>query len=469
MNNHKTPGVYIEEQSLLGSSVVQVDTAVPGFVGYTEKAPQTNTPTAISSMLEYNEKFGGAYPEQLGADLTKTPVAVDAKNISDFKLYYHLQQFFANGGGKCYVVSVGNYPAPDSTESKAIDTKKLTAGITTLEKISDLTLLVVPEAVKTTDWKTVYETMLNQCGKLKDRFSILDVPLTNPTVDDITKDVSSFRQLAPQADFIKYGAAYTPYLHTSLSYAVDETKTMVVTVAGTTTTGNDGKTTTTGGSSSTLADLKTKDSAAYHKVVQAIGSHPLILSPSASMAGVYAQVDANRGVWKAPANVALQQVVAPSVMITEQEQEALNVDSTSGKSIDAIRSFPGKGTLVWGARTLDGNSNDWRYVPVKRLFIMIETSVKRAIEPFVFEPNTEVTWMTIETQISSFLTDLWRQGALVGTTAEQAFYVNLGLGKTMTEVDIQAGKMIVEVGLAPSRPAEFIVLRFSQKLQQAAA
>ena len=469
MNNYKTPGVYVEEQSLLGSSVVQVPTAVPGFIGYTEKAPQLDTPIAVNSMLEYIDKFGGAYLEQMNVDLTKTPALVDGKNVSNFKLYYHLQQFFANGGGKCYIVSVGAYPAAGSAGSTVIDDKKLTAAIATLEKIADVTLLAIPEAVKATNWKTVYEAMLNQCGKLKDRFSILDVPLTDPAASNFTKDVTAFRTLAPQAGNIKYGAAYLPYLHTTLSYAVDETKTIVTTVAGTTTTAADGSQQTTGASTSPLSDLKVKDSGLYHQALQAIQGYPLIVSPSASIAGVYAQVDGNRGVWKAPANVALQQVIAPTVMITEQEQEVLNIDSQSGKSIDAIRSFPGKGTLVWGARTLDGNSNDWRYISVKRLFIMIEASVKSAIEPFVFEPNTEITWLNIETQISSFLTELWRQGALVGNTSDQAFYINLGLGKTMTQADIQAGKMIVEVGLAPSRPAEFIVLRFSQKLQQAAA
>lgn len=457
MSNYKTPGVYIEELSSLGGSVVQVETAIPGFVGYTEKAPKTDTPTAVGSMLEYTQKFGGPKPETFAVDATGETLDVSLDSPSQFTLYYHMQQFFANGGGKCYVVSVGDYAG-------SIDKTKVTNGLNALEKISDLTLLVIPEAsaMSADDAKVVYEAMLNQCGELKDRFSILDVPLTFATADDISADVTAFRNVAPQADYIKCGAAYLPYLQTSLSYACDETTTSVTPPSVTSASGD-------AASAVTLATLKTQNSGLYHQAIQAIENHPLILSPSATIAGVYAQVDDNRGVWKAPANVALQQVIAPSTVITEEEQKSLNVDSTSGKSIDVIRSFPGKGTLVWGARTLDGNSNDWRYISVKRLFIMAETSIKRAIDPFVFEPNTAITWMKMETQITSFLTNLWRQGALTGSKAEQAFYVHIGLGKTMTEDDIQNGNMIVEIGLAPSRPAEFIILRFSQKLQQAAA
>ncbi|WP_428241085.1 phage tail sheath C-terminal domain-containing protein, partial [Gynuella sp.] len=127
------------------------------------------------------------------------------------------------------------------------------------------------------------------------------------------------------------------------------------------------------------------------------------------------------------------------------------------------RSFVGKGTLVWGARTLDGNSNEWRYVPVRRLFNMVEESVKKASYFAVFEPNTPFTWLKIKTTIESYLENLWKQGAFFGTTPDQAFFVNIGLGLTMTEDDINNGIMNIEIGLAAVRPAEFIVLTFSHK------
>jgi phage tail sheath protein FI len=155
----------------------------------------------------------------------------------------------------------------------------------------------------------------------------------------------------------------------------------------------------------------------------------------------------------------------PSIAITKEEQENLNVDSTSGKSINAIRKFAGKGIIVWGARTLAGNDNEWRYIPVRRLFIFIEESVKKATEFVVFEPNDAKTWLRTKAMIENFLITLWKEGALTGAKPEHAFYVKIGLGETMTSLDILEGRMNIEIGLAAVRPAEFIILKFSHKLQ----
>jgi phage tail sheath protein FI len=187
--------------------------------------------------------------------------------------------------------------------------------------------------------------------------------------------------------------------------------------------------------------------------------------PSGAVAGIYAATDRSRGVWKAPANVSLRGVIAPSVKLTDQEQSTLNVHE-SGKSINALRAFTGKGILVWGARTLAGNDNEWRYVNVRRFFIFVEESVKKATEPFVFENNDAGTWIRVRAMIENFLTIQWRQGALTGATTKDAFFVKVGLGETMTSQDIQEGRMIVEIGMAAVRPAEFIILRFSHKMQE---
>ncbi len=194
-----------------------------------------------------------------------------------------------------------------------------------------------------------------------------------------------------------------------------------------------------------------------------IESVRLVLPPSSAMAGVYAMVDAARGVWKSPANVSLNNVMAPTVSMESAEQEGLNV-SDDGKSINAIRQFAGQGVLVWGARTLDGNSNEWRYVSVRRFFNMVEESTKKASEKFVFEPNDANTWVKVKAMIENFLTVQWREGALMGAKADDAFFVKVGLGETMTEDDVLNGRMIVEMGLAVVRPAEFIILRFSHKM-----
>ncbi len=190
------------------------------------------------------------------------------------------------------------------------------------------------------------------------------------------------------------------------------------------------------------------------------------IPPSGSVAGIYARVDNLRGVWKAPANESLNSVIGPATTVSAEEQGGMNVDPTAGKSINIIRSFIGKGTLIWGARTLAGNDNEWRYVNVRRFFNMVEESSKKATESFVFEPNDANTWVKVQGMIENFLTTMWRQGALQGAKPEHAFYVAVGLGKTMTALDILEGRMIVEIGMAVVRPAEFIILRFSHKMAE---
>jgi phage tail sheath protein FI len=204
----------------------------------------------------------------------------------------------------------------------------------------------------------------------------------------------------------------------------------------------------------------------YKSILNGVSSSLTLMPPSGAIAGVYAQVDRTRGVWKAPANVSLNNVLAPETVFTASQLDNLNVDVVAGKSVNAIRFFTGKGTLVFGARTLAGNDNEWRYVPVRRFFNMVEESCKKATEPFVFEPNDANTWVKIQGMIENFLTVLWRQGALQGAKPEHAFYVAVGLGKTMTALDILEGRLIVEIGMAVVRPAEFIILRFSHKLAE---
>jgi len=203
----------------------------------------------------------------------------------------------------------------------------------------------------------------------------------------------------------------------------------------------------------------------YRTINIQVASTATSLPPSGAMAGIYAQVDGTRGVWKAPANVSINGIQSLAYTIDNDDNDQLNVSDT-GKSINALRFFLGKGNLVWGARTVDGNSNEWRYVSVRRFFIMVEESAKKATMPFVFEPNDANTWTKVRAMLENYLTLLWRQQALAGAKPEQAFYVKCGLGQTMTAQDVLNGTMIVEVGMAAVRPAEFIILRFSHLLQQ---
>lgn len=202
----------------------------------------------------------------------------------------------------------------------------------------------------------------------------------------------------------------------------------------------------------------------YKNIITAVNNSPTKLPPSPAVAGRYAYVDGTRGVWKAPANVSLDQVKSVCYQVEDKEQENLNIDVNSGKSINIIRYFTGKGNLIWGARTLAGNDNEWRYISVRRFFNMVEESCKKSTSWAVFEPNDAGTWVKVKGMIDNFLTLQWRAGALQGAKPGDAFYVKVGLGETMTSLDILEGRMNVEIGMAVVRPAEFIILTFSHKL-----
>jgi len=156
--------------------------------------------------------------------------------------------------------------------------------------------------------------------------------------------------------------------------------------------------------------------------------------------------------------------VSLTVHISHDDQEDLNLP-LDGKAVNAIRAFPGLGILIWGARTLDGNSQDWRYVNVRRTLIMLEQSIKYAMAAYVFAPNADATWVTVKGMVDNFLTNQWKAGALAGSNSSDAFSIDIGLGKTMTANDILEGTMRMEVKVAVTRPAEFIVLTFQQEMQ----
>ncbi len=203
--------------------------------------------------------------------------------------------------------------------------------------------------------------------------------------------------------------------------------------------------------------------AMYHPWLQcydALANRKVFLPPSGSMAGIYARTDNSRGVHKAPANEVVRNCTGLSVNYNEAEQGKLNP-----KGINLIRSLPGQGIRVWGARTCSSDGN-WKYVNVRRLFIFLEESIKANTNWAVFEPNDEVLWSRVEGTIRVFLTTQWRNGALSGATADEAFFINIGKS-TMTEDDILNGRLICVIGVAPVRPAEFVIFRITQKMESA--
>lgn len=464
---YKTPGVYIEEISLLPPSIAEVETAIPAFIGYTEKAKKnnqglTNVPTRITSLLEYKEYFGGPQKEtgiavnitddyDTSGNLSRSIEVPEPTTKSKFLMYYSLQMYFANGGGPCYIISVGDYTATISKTDLGAN-----GGLAALAKEDEPTLIVFPDATAITtpaNFYGLYQDALTQCQKLQDRFTIMD------TYNEASGFADTLRSnISLGTDYLKYGAAYYPFLKTTLPYAYDDS---AVSISHTENNAPGGTTSYDGDHLSDLTD----NTELYNLIKVELNKLAVTLPPSSATAGIYARVDSNRGVWKAPANVGVMEVIGPNKKVTSEEQESLNVHPT-GKSINVIRAFFGKGTLVWGARTLAGNDNEWRYVPVRRFYNFAEESIKKGTQWVVFEPNDANTWVRVKAMIENFLTKQWRAGALAGAKAEDAYFVKVGLGETMTSLDILEGRMNIEIGMAVVRPAEFIILKFSHKLQE---
>lgn len=442
-----TPGVQIQEISTLPPSVAEVSTAIPAFIGYTEKGPQNQLAVQkVKNLLEFIETFGGPEKAKFSASTDaqgKLSISFSENGQPSHFLYYAINHYFNNGGGACYIASVGNY-------TDNISKADLNKGLEAIKTEDEPTLLVIPEAcsLSKADFNSVCQAALAQCAELKDRFSILDVR---------EGKVGDFRDGTGTAN-LKYGAAYHPYLQTSLNYQYQDSDVNVSTPGE-----NEGAENNT----ATLDSIESSQTALYNAIKSALGEMRVQLPPSAAIAGVYASVDRQRGVWKAPANVSLNAVIKPVSAITAADQDSLNVDPTAGKSINAIRTFNGKGVMVWGARTLAGNDNEWRYVPVRRLFITIEESLQKATGFAVFEPNDANTWVKVKGMIEGYLYGLWEKGALQGSTPESAYFVQVGLGTTMTDNDVLEGRMKVKIGIAAVRPAEFIILQFTHQLAQA--
>jgi len=273
-------------------------------------------------------------------------------------------------------------------------------GIAGLEAVDEVTLVACPDIVAAYKWgaaseddvKAVQTAILNHCEAMKDRFAILDCPAGLSVQDAI-----GWRKDRMNFDS-KYGALYYPWIK--------------------------------------------------------VGNEQV--PPSGFVAGVYARVDGERGVHKAPANEVVRGVIGLEKNVSRNEQDFLNPIG-----VNCIRSFPGRGTRIWGARTLSSDPQ-WRYVNVRRLFANVEESVLQGTQWIVFEPNDQILWRQIKRDVTAFLTVVWRSGALFGLTPEQAFYVRCDEETNPKELR-DLGYCIVEVGMAPVKPAEFVVFRISQK------
>lgn len=496
MSEYKTPGVYIKEKNAFGNSVVEAETAIPAFIGLTEKALNgneslLNKPVRITSMTEYYKYFGGAKTHIFNVTVGGTDnggISVESngtklqaelqKGDMICSLYYHMTMFFANGGSTCYIVSLGDYKT-GKIDKDVIDNIILPE----LRKVQDITMLLVPEVANDASAIGVYQNLLSFCESKK-YFAILDIPTKyNAGVEGDT-DVEKFRNAIGTTN-LQCAAAYYPWLETSVLSDNDIDGMTLFFNANPDQDKYSGNDTLDKFIVKVLAEIeKAKDdddkqkklrNDLHNALLQNWPTYKLLadkvktflnhLPPSAAIAGVYAMVDRTRGVWKAPANVSVNYVNKPAMVITDYEQQDLNMPM-NGKAVNAIRTFPGEGIKVWGARTLDGNSNDWRYINVRRTMSFLETSVKNAARAYVFEPNDANTWINVKCMIENFLRSVWKRGGLAGASPEDAYEVHVGLGDTMTAEDILEGIMRVTVLVAISRPAEFIEITFQQQMQK---
>ena len=497
MGEYKTPGVYIKEKNAFSNSIVEAETAIPVFIGLTEKAQDETTsllnkPVRISSMTEYEKYFGGVSTPKfilsvINEDMADTDTTLcvhDKQSGTRLKatlannyctLYNHLRLFFANGGGTCYIVSMGNYKQKLSD----VYTDNKETVFANIKKEQDITMLVVPEAVNSANCMNIYTDLLGLCSSKK-YFTLLDIPPAKDPIENFRDKIGTTN--------LQFAAVYYPWLETSVLSDNDIGGEILTweAVPGLDVLGNDMKkyfddcfdqiTTRKIGDKelddnavkqvrNDLHNALVQNWPVYKLMLQKVKNYLNLLPPSAAMAGIYTMVDNTRGVWKAPANVSVSYVNKPEVVIDNKKQEELNMPM-NGKAVNAIRVFPGEGIKVWGARTLDGNSQDWRYINVRRTMIFLEQSVKNAARAYVFEPNDANTWINMKCMIESFLRGIWKRGGLAGATPDDAFEVHVGLGDTMTAEDILEGIMRITVLVATSHPAEFIEITFQQQMQK---
>jgi len=390
-------------------------------------------------------------------------------------------------------VSVGKYDPTKGVEAKALNDEATMSGLPTLLKEHEPTLLVIPDAILLPQEAcyTLQKAMIAHCKIMKNRFAILDVHDGFKAPGDDDRVIKKFRAgINLGGDNMKWAAAYYPWLHTTLVSSVEidftvinnlQELTRILKAENEELHPSEEQKKDRDAFDKVLDTIETvaksKDEAAITKLSNSIKAiSPLfknilndlskeinLMAPSSAMAGIYAQVDNDYGVQKAPANVGMVNVTNPAVNLSNEDQQDLNIPA-DGLAVNAIRSFVGKGLLVWGARTLDGNSLDWKYVNVCRSMIMIEQTIKNAAEAYVFEPNNANTWASVKSMIINFLTVQWRNGVLAGSTQDDAFLVDVGLGTTMTPTDILEGIMNITIKVAISRPAEFIVITFQQQM-----
>ena len=571
MAEYLSPGVYVEEFESGMRPMEGVSTSTAGFIGMAEKGKTVGTPEFVTSFADFSRKFGGYLPESTYGEYRY--------------LAYAVEQFFANGGSRCYVMrTVASDAAVASVSANGIaiaaknpgkwgNEIKVTAVAAPKGKTAVLEatgddatgkVYTVANGSAFAEGDTIVirnngkVTGYNKIAMAQGNTITLAVPVKEDLVDKnpvpkktisvcemnvevtyrdavelyegVSLNVSSASYIAKvmaKSELVDVTAGETKDAVNPLSVftaAADPEKAVVFLAGGSDggkkgitddvfmgVDGGPGKRTglaafkelnnvsimaipgvtspavqlalvahcaNTGASFAVLdvpQDLvKPQDvlvhrekidsdyAAMYHPWIQiydALNKKPAYIPPSGAVCGIYARTDNERGVHKAPANEVVYNCIGLSCLYNKAEQDILNP-----AGVNLIRALPGQGIRVWGARTCSSNSL-WKYVNVRRLFIYLEESIKSQTNWAVFEPNDEMLWARVGRTIRAFLRDMWRNGALVGTTEDQAFFVNIGRD-TMSQNDILNGRLICEIGVAPSRPAEFVIFRITQFMEE---
>ncbi len=506
MPTYLTPGVYVEEVPSTSKPIEGVGTSIAAFVGLAPGGP-VNTPMRISNWTQFAKIFGDPNEPDNGPFMEGAYLA------------HSVYGFFQNGGGLCWVVRVGAgdgaaarpQAALPAASDKSIEAfhiealKDVNGGVkvelseepgTGGEGGGDPTYKLVVDAG--TDGKEEYEgltlkkgrqnlaTKVNQASKFLKITEAAGLPDARPAAGTYTLSAPSVAAEEVKATDFEGDVARRKGMG-GLA-AVDEV-TMVCMP--------DAMTLANGGDDVQLRDLQGKmiahcegagdrmaildappnlipqeildwrmNTAGYDskfatlyypwiEVQDPLTNQPILVPPSGHVAGVWCRTDSNRGVHKAPANEVVMGVNGLGFQVTQGEQGGLNK-----VGINCIRSFPGRGIRIWGARTLSSDP-EWRYINVRRLFNYIAESIMEGTQWSVFEPNDERLWMQLRIAASNFLTRTWREGALFGATPDQAFFVKCDAETNPPDV-IEAGQVICEIGISPVKPAEFVVFRLSQ-------
>ncbi|HEK1310950.1 TPA: phage tail sheath family protein [Pseudomonas aeruginosa] len=476
------PGVFTREDGAPGLAVQSGATAIPVFIGLffprdpaVRQAGLARQCVRVEDWLDFSSKFEIAalavhlkapeVPEGTGVlGINEEPepqphhnTRYDLEGIGHTLGSYSVRLYFENGGGPCYVLCL------DKAHPEYL--------VPAIEVVTDITLLVYCEYITAETDQAILAALNPLLLQQPGYFLITDSTQGSALEGLEAKQTAAYYPALRTVYRLHLSQPMKPSLVMLTGYrpGVDTLQALIDEI-GTIEPDPD-------------SPFLPEPIATYQLVHDAVGFYtakllhgiPIILRASPAMAGVYVRTDRSRGVWKAPANTPLAAVdgLAEVVHLTSMAQVAMTdekVAEVHAAGVNAIRHFTSTGSFIpWGARTLAGNAANsdpaWRYIPVRRLFNSVERDLQAALGQAMFEPNTPSTWEKARAAIDAHLHDLWQRGALQGQRAEDAYFVQVGLGLTMTREDIDAGRMIVQVGLAVVRPAEFIILRFTQHLE----